>query len=208
MDSKSADDLVYGLQFGLNIRLPLEATFREEQLGHLLASGKVVRPFCHIRLPILHFDVFDIHLLYSDVLTKIKSYLHVPGDFIEHILVQTREPYRLCLEPVTKNLEYLSTHSNLLGAIQEVCYFFIVNTLIKLLQGLTFLDTVYNIWNEKQWKNSLFDLEMIKWIKLLLGAVDVTTDKTLSYLKEFNAQLSHPVCVRYHKEIVDQVGVW
>ena len=51
---------------------------------------------------------------------KIEGHLHVPDEFLEHIIKRLREPYRLCLEPADKKLEGLSLCGNLLGAIQEV----------------------------------------------------------------------------------------
>lgn len=85
-----------------------------------------------------------------------------------------------------------------------LCY---ISLLVEfILKGLSFLDTIYDIWTEKQWNNPSFDTEMVKWIKLLLGAVDITSEKTVSYLKEF-ISLSHPVCIKYEKEIVDQVCI-
>lgn len=51
---------------------------------------------------------------------KIEGHLHVPDEFLEHIIKRLREPYCLCLEPADKKLEGLSIFGNLLGAIQEV----------------------------------------------------------------------------------------
>ena len=63
------------------------------------------------------------------------------------------------------------------------------------------------MWLAKNWQYPSFDAEMLKWVQLLLGAVDITTDKTPSYLKEFTSQMNHSVCSQYHKEITQQVHV-
>ena len=51
---------------------------------------------------------------------KIEPHVHVPEDFLAHLISHLREPYRLRLEPATKSLENISTYGNLLGAVQEV----------------------------------------------------------------------------------------
>lgn len=56
----------------------------------------------------------------SSLLKKIEGHLHVPEEFLEHIIIRLREPYSRCLEPANKKLEQLSQLCNLLGAIQEV----------------------------------------------------------------------------------------
>ena len=73
---------------------------------------------------------------------------------------------------------------------------------------MTFLDTVIELWNDKNWKHKSFDAEMLNWIQLLLGTVDVSVDKAVSYVKEFVNQLSHPVCAQYQKQIVDKVRLF
>ena len=72
-------------------------------------------------------------------------------------------------------------------------------------QGLTFLDTVVELWSRNRWSHPSYNREILNWIKLLLGAVDITTDKTPSYLKEFLSQMTHPACGMCQRQIRDQV---
>ena len=52
----------------------------------------------------------------------------------------------------------------------------------------------------------MFDMEMIDWISLLLKAVDVTSEKATSYLKEFVTPASHIVTSKYKKFIEKTVS--
>ena len=63
------------------------------------------------------------------------------------------------------------------------------------------------MWQRKGWSDPTFDREMSAWMYLLLGAVDVSNDKAISYLKEFVVPTSsHHVCSVYQQKIVNQVG--
>ena len=48
LDGQSIDNLELGLRYGQQLELPLEAMFRTEQLGPLMASYNCVRPFCQL----------------------------------------------------------------------------------------------------------------------------------------------------------------
>ena len=61
---------------------------------------------------------------FSEFIMKIEPHVHVPEDFLAHLISRLREPYRLRLEPPTKSLENISACGNLLGAVQEVHCFF------------------------------------------------------------------------------------
>lgn len=61
-------------------------------------------------------------MLFSEVLRNTVSFLHVPEEFFEQIIVRLQDTYCHYLDPETKKLDDLSKLGNLLGAIQEVCY--------------------------------------------------------------------------------------
>lgn len=50
MDGQAVSDLVYGLELGQELKLPVYSCFRVEQMSQLLASVEIVRPFCQLRL--------------------------------------------------------------------------------------------------------------------------------------------------------------
>ena len=62
------------------------------------------------------------------------------------------------------------------------------------------------MWQNKHWDHSLFDHEMLEWISILLKAVDITSDKATSYLKEFVTPASHSVTSKYKKFIEKTVS--
>ena len=43
------EDFAFALQFGIDIKLPVESSFNMEALGALMASGNTVRPFSQLR---------------------------------------------------------------------------------------------------------------------------------------------------------------
>ena len=61
------------------------------------------------------------------------------------------------------------------------------------------------MWSRKHWNHAHYEREVLQWVYLLLSAIDVTTDKTPSYLKEFLSQISHPVCGMCQRHIREQV---
>ena len=56
MDGQTISDLVYGLEIGMELKLPVNSCFRAEQMSQLLASTEIVRPFCQLRLVGIHVD--------------------------------------------------------------------------------------------------------------------------------------------------------
>ena len=54
MDGQTISDLVYGLEIGRELKLPVSSCFRAEQMSQLLASAEVVRPFCQLRWVAVH----------------------------------------------------------------------------------------------------------------------------------------------------------
>ena len=67
------------------------------------------------------------------------------------------------------------------------------------------MDCLYEVWNKKKWSSPKFDKEMLEWVYLLLNAVDITSDKAMTYLKEFVSPSAHVVTTKYNKQIVKQV---
>ena len=43
------EDFLFGLQFGVHLKLPVESSFNIEALGALMASGNTVRHFSQLR---------------------------------------------------------------------------------------------------------------------------------------------------------------
>ena len=54
MDGQTISDLVYGLEIGRELKLPVNSCFRAEQMSQLLASAEIVRPFCQLRWVAVH----------------------------------------------------------------------------------------------------------------------------------------------------------
>ena len=122
MDSHTIKDLVFGLELGQALSLPVESSFGMQQMVQLLVGPQFVRPFCQLRCGIVEICCCRIiFLLCSEFLGAVEPFLFVPEDFVNHLVSSLREPYRLCLQPGSKRLSDLSTIQNLLGAIQEVC---------------------------------------------------------------------------------------
>lgn len=67
------------------------------------------------------------------------------------------------------------------------------------------MDCLYEVWNKKRWTMPKFDNELLEWIYLLLSAVDITSDKAMTYLKEFVSPSPHVVATKYNKQIIKQV---